>query len=111
MIKRLLILAIIYCTLFVLGLSIPYFFSGYPLFKYGNPVLGISLISMHIIVLISLLWLLVGAYELSYPYLLLLIVIILDLIYHYYIEKKILIYYSPMYDLLYRMIHHIKGGF
>ncbi len=111
MIIRLLSLATIYCVLFLVALFVPYFFSDYPLFKYGNPLLGTALIVLHIAVLLFLFWLLVGAYNSRHPYLFLILVIILDLVYHYYIEKKLLINYSPMYDELYRAIHHIYGGF
>lgn len=111
MITRLLSLATVYCILFLAALFVPYFFSDYPLFKYGNPLLGTALIVLHIAVLLFLFWLLVGAYNSRYPYLFLILVIILDLVYHYYIEKKLLINYSPMYDELYRAIHHIYGGF
>lgn len=111
MIIRLLSLSTVYCILFLVALFVPYFFSDHPLFKYGNPLLGIALIVLHIAVLLFLFWLLVGAYNSRYPYLFLALVIILDLVYHYYIEKKLLINYSPMYDELYRAIHHIYGGF
>ena len=111
MIIRLLSLATVYWILFLVALFVPYFFSDHPLFKYGNPLLGIALIVLHIAVLLFLFWLLVGAYNSRYPYLFLALVIILDLVYHYYIEKKLLINYSPMYDELYRAIHHIYGGF
>ena len=111
MILKLLGLGTIYCTLFLVALFVPYFFSDHPLFKYGNPLLGTALIVLHIAVLLFLFWLLVGAYNSRYPYLFLILVIILDLVYHYYIEKKLLINYSPMYDELYRAIHHIYGGF
>ena len=111
MIFHLIVLAAIYCLLFVLGLFVPYFLTGYPLFKFGNPILGTELIILHVFVFLLLLWLLVGGYNWHRPYLLLLIVIITDLIYHYYIEKNILISYSPLYDELYRAIHEIYGGF
>ena len=111
MILKLLGLGTIYCTLFLVALFVPYFFSDHPLFKYGNPLLGTALIVLHIAVLLFLFWLLVGAYNSRYPYLFLALVIILDLVYHYYIEKKLLINYSPMYDEVYRIIHHIQGGF
>ncbi|MCX8722088.1 MULTISPECIES: hypothetical protein [unclassified Lactobacillus] len=111
MILKLLGLGTIYCTLFLVALFVPYFFSDHPLFKYGNPLLGTALIVLHIAVLLFLFWLLVGAYNSRYPYLFLILVIILDLVYHYYIEKKLLINYSPMYDEVYRIIHHIQGGF
>ncbi|WP_379859243.1 hypothetical protein [Lactobacillus kimbladii] len=111
MIMHLMVLATIYCLIFVLGLFVPYFLTGYPLFKFGSPILGTELIILHVFVLLLLLWLLVGGYNWHRPYLLLLIVIIIDLIYHYYIEKNILISYSPLYDELYRAIHEIYGGF
>ena len=111
MMFHLMVLAAIYCLLFVLGLFGPYFLTGYPLFKFGSPILGTELIILHVLVFLLLLWLLVGGYNWHRPYLLLLIVIIIDLIYHYYIEKNILISYSPLYDELYRAIHEIYGGF
>lgn len=111
MIMHLMILATIYCLIFVLGLFVPYFFTDYPLFKFGNPIVGIELILLHVLAFLLLLWLLVGGYNWHRPYLLLLMAIIIDLIYHYYIEKNILINYSPVYDELYRAIHEIYGGF
>ncbi len=111
MIMYLMVLATIYCLIFVLGLFVPYFFTDYPLFKFGNPIVGIELILLHVLVFLLLLWLLVGGYNWHRPYLLLLMAIIIDLIYHYYIEKNILINYSPVYDELYRAIHEIYGGF
>lgn len=111
MIMHLMMLATIYCLIFVLGLFVPYFFTDYPLFKFGNPIVGIELILLHVLAFLLLLWLLVGGYNWHRPYLLLLMAIIIDLIYHYYIEKNILINYSPVYDELYRAIHEIYGGF
>lgn len=111
MIMYLMVLATIYCLIFVLGLFVPYFFTGYPLFKFGSPIVGIELILLHVLAFLLLLWLLVGGYNWHRPYLLLLMAIIIDLIYHYYIEKNILINYSPVYDELYRAIHEIYGGF
>lgn len=111
MIMHLMVLATIYCLIFVLGLFVPYFFTGYPLFKFGSPILGTELIILHVLVFLLLLWLLVGGYNWHRPYLLLLMAIIIDLIYHYYIEKNILINYGPVYDELYRAIHEIYGGF
>ena len=111
MIMHLMILATIYCLIFVLGLFVPYFFTDYPLFKFGNPIVGIELILLHVLAFLLLLWFLVGGYNWHRPYLLLLMAIIIDLIYHYYIEKNILINYSPVYDELYRAIHEIYGGF
>ncbi|WP_294831823.1 hypothetical protein [uncultured Lactobacillus sp.] len=111
MIMHLMVLATIYCLIFVLGLFVPYFFTDYPLFKFGNPIVGIELILLHVLAFLLLLWLLVGGYNWHRPYLLLLMAIIIDLIYHYYIEKNILINYSPVYDELYRAIHEIYGGF
>ena len=108
---HLMLLAAIYCLIFVLGLFVPYFFTDYPLFKFGNPIVGIELILLHVLAFLLLLWLLVGGYNWHRPYLLLLMAIIIDLIYHYYIEKNILINYSPVYDELYRAIHEIYGGF
>lgn len=111
MIMHLMVLATIYCLIFVLGLFVPYFFTDYPLFKFGKPIVGIELILLHVLAFLLLLWLLVGGYNWHRPYLLLLMAIIIDLIYHYYIEKNILINYSPVYDELYRAIHEIYGGF
>lgn len=111
MMFHLMVLAAIYCLLFVLGLFVPYFLTGYPLFKFGSPILGTELIILHVLVFLLLLWLLVVGYNWHRPYLLLLIVILIDLIYHYYIEKNILVSYSPLYDELYRAIHEIYGGF
>ena len=111
MMFHLMVLAAIYCLLFVLGLFGPYFLTSYPLFKFGSPILGTELIILHVFVFLLLLWLLVGGYNWHRPYLLLLIVILIDLIYHYYIEKNILVSYSALYDELYRAIHEIYGGF
>ena len=108
---HLMLLAAIYCLIFLLGLFVPYFFTDYPLFKFGNPIVGIELILLHVLAFLLLLWLLVGGYNWHRPYLLLLMAIIIDLIYHYYIEKNILINYSLVYDELYRAVHEIYGGF
>lgn len=104
-------IATFYCLIFLLGLFVPYLGTNYPFFKNGSPVLGMTLLLLHIFVLLFLSWLLVGGYQLRHPYFLLFLVIVLDLIYHFIIEKKLLILYSPLYDPLYRAVHHIYGGY
>lgn len=111
MIKRLLILVTVYCLVFCLGLIVPYLFTSFPLFRNGSPILGTAIILLHLGILLFLAWLLVGAYNLDHPYFLLFIVLILEVAYHFYFEKQILIKYSPLYDPLYRAVHHIYGGY
>ncbi|RMC46739.1 hypothetical protein [Lactobacillus sp. ESL0230] len=103
-------IATFYCLIFLLGLFVPYLGTNYPFFKNGSPVLGMTLL-LHVFVLLFLSWLLVGGYQLRHPYFLLFLVIVLDLIYHFIIEKKLLILYRPLYDPLYRAVHHIYGGY
>lgn len=50
MMFHLMVLAAIYCLLFVLGLFGPYFLTSYPLFKFGSPILGTELIILHVLV-------------------------------------------------------------
>ncbi|RMC24158.1 MULTISPECIES: hypothetical protein [unclassified Lactobacillus] len=104
-------IATFYCLIFLLSLFVPYLGTNYPFFKNGSPVLGMTLLLLHVFVLLFLSWLLVGGYQLHHPYFLLFLVIVLDLIYHFIIEKKLLILYSPLYDPLYRAVHHIYGGY
>ncbi|MDF7673118.1 hypothetical protein PT281_07570 [Lactobacillus sp. ESL0701] len=111
MTKRLLVLVTMYSLVFCLGLIVPYLFTGFPLFRNGSPILGTAIILLHVGVLLFLAWLLVGAYNSKHPYFLLFIVLILEVTYHYYFEKQILIKYSPLYDPLYRAVHHIYGGY
>ncbi|WEV44167.1 hypothetical protein OZX56_02760 [Lactobacillus sp. ESL0684] len=111
MIARLLILATLDCLLFCAGLIIPYLMTDFPFFRNGSPLLGTALLLLHVAVLILMAWLLVGAYQMRYPQLLLFIVIIIDLVYHFYFEKQALILYSPLYDPLYRAVHRIYGGY
>ncbi|WRM23226.1 hypothetical protein UHQ56_02975 [Lacticaseibacillus rhamnosus] len=52
-----------------------------------------------------------SAYEAQHPILILLAVLLLNFIYHYWIEiHYLLIMYSPIYDPVYRAIHHIYQG-
>ncbi|WEV70469.1 hypothetical protein OZY43_05870 [Lactobacillus sp. ESL0785] len=111
MTKRLLILVTMYCLVFCLGLIVPYLFTSFPLFRNGNSILGTMILVLHVGILLFLAWVLVGAYNLKHPYLLLLIIFILEMAYHFYFEKQILIKYSPLYDPLYRAVHHIYGGY
>ncbi|BDR60038.1 hypothetical protein [Lactobacillus xylocopicola] len=111
MVMKLMGLAIVYCCIFVVGLCVPYLLTGWPLFRNGSPIVGSGIILLHIGVFLFLAWLLVGAYNIPHPYLLLFAVIILSLLYNFYVEEKLLIFYSPLYDPLYRAIHKIYGGY
>ncbi|MDF7638927.1 hypothetical protein PT285_05880 [Lactobacillus sp. ESL0791] len=103
----LLTLATVYCLLFLLAVFAPYFMSGKPLFQNGNPNTGTMILLLHALLLILLSWILVSAYKVPHPYLVLILVLILNLEIHYHLETKLLIMYSPLFDPVYRAIHHI----
>ena len=111
--KRIIVflMRLIFCQWFLFWLSYlaTFYLLGHRIFfKMGNPVFGMNLLLGHLILVLLLAWCLILAYKVPYPYLVIIIVVILTLIYHYYFEVKILLpKYNPIFDPIYRELHHI----
>ena len=109
--RKLLGVILIECILYFFFYYLTFILSGAALFKDGSAVVGMLVLLLRFLVLCVLGILILKAYEAQHPILILLSVLLLNFIYHYWIEIHcLLIMYSPIYDPLYRAIHHIYQG-
>ena len=77
-------------------------------FKFGTPTLGILILGLNMVTMLLGMLLLLSAYKLPYPYLILLLVLAITGGYHYGIELNCFLpHYSPIFDPTYRAIHQI----
>jgi len=106
--KRLLIQNVAEVTVYF-GLYYGIFFlSGNKIFVDGSVEIGLLLLLLRYFLMLVLAILIVFAYRSQHPGILGVLTLLISLGYHYWIEANyLLIMYSPLYDPLYRAIHHI----
>lgn len=94
--------------LFILGLFLPFIFTGTFTFKYGSPIYGSLIIFLHFIILAILTWCLMLLYNSKCPVIWLLLILFLNIFYHQTLETNyLIIHYSKYFDPLWRAMHHI----
>lgn len=109
--KKLLGVILAECMLYFFFYYLTFILSGTTVFKDGSAIVGILVLLLRFLVLCVLGIIILSAYEAQHPILILLAVLLLNFIYHYWIEiHYLLIMYSPIYDPVYRAIHHIYQG-
>lgn len=88
-----------------------FIFSGVNFFSDGTASMGSIILVLRYLVMLGLGVLLVGSYRFQRPGVLMLAALLLNFFDHYWLEGQyLLIMYSPIYDPLYRAIHHIYRG-
>ena len=108
--KKLLGVILAECMLYFF-FYLTFILSGTTVFKDGSAIVGMLVLLLRFLVLCVLGIIILSAYEAQHPILILLAVLLLNFIYHYWIEiHYLLIMYSPIYDPVYRAIHHIYQG-
>ncbi|QNQ84380.1 hypothetical protein FP435_08095 [Lactobacillus sp. PV037] len=94
--------------LFILGLFLPFIFTGTFSFKYGNPIYGSLIILLHFIILAILTWCLILLYNSKYPVIWLLLILFINIFYHQTLETNyLIIHYSKYFDPLWRAMHNV----
>lgn len=106
--KNIILLVSIETFIYISTYYASFIFTGNRMFIEGNTRMGISLLFLRFLTLLIFAFLTASAYRYGHSMLLIIGSQILNLIYHYWLESTILlIKYSPLYDPLYRAIHHI----
>lgn len=109
--KRLLIVVVSEVTLYFLIYYAMFGFSGITPFIDGSPVIGTLILALRYLMMLILGIMIVGAYHVRRPSSLVILALLINIGYHYWIEvDHLLIMYSPLYDPLYRALHHIYRG-
>lgn len=109
--RRLLMLVVTEVSLYFGAFYGAFVVSGARLFADGTPLIGGLLLMLRYCLILLLGIVLVWGYRRRQPGILLILTVVISASYHYWLEATYLLsLYSPIYNPLYRAIHHIYLG-